>query len=181
MSNTKRFLSGLLAVVLLLVGLGFAQAAGTDEDTRTFDRSIARVHSGSTFIDVSAGVYTSYLPLLTIEPPAGTSMQDVQVVLDLDGGDDTDGFAGGYTSETIQFAIARKVQGKWRIDDNLDTATITGTLSPDRSQTLNLGIVTPTEDARIYVRLSAEQTDVEIPYVVIYRAPERATFTDVAN
>jgi hypothetical protein len=31
------------------------------------------------------------------------------------------------------------------------------------------------------VKLSAEQGDVELPYVFSYRAPQRATFTDVSN
>jgi hypothetical protein len=181
MHKIKGFYLGAIAVVLLLVGLGFARAAGSDEDAVLFDRSIARVHSGSSFIDVSAGVYTAYLPLVTIEPTTGAALRDVKVVLDLDGGDDADGFAGGYTSETIRFAVGRKIQGKWRIDNEAQTATISGTNSGNRSVTLDLGIVSPTEDARIYVLVSAEQTDVEIPYVVLYQGPERATFTDVTN
>lgn len=177
----NRFIIGLVALLLVAV-LGFtARAAGTDEDAQSFDRSIARVHSGSTFIDVSAAVYTGYITCITVEPPAGTAIHDAQVVIDLDGGDDAQSFAEAYTSETIQFAVGRKIQGQWRIDDELETATVAGDNADARSVTLNIGAITPTEDVRIYVRLSAEATDVELPYLFIYRAQERATFTDVSN
>lgn len=173
----------ILALLLLaLVGLcGIFAPAQADQEVRLFDRQIARVYSGTTAIDVSAADYTSYQNCLTITPDDNHALQDVVVVLDLDFGDGANGFAGGYTSETIQFAVARKIQAKWRVDDEFETATVAGSNAGDRSVTLNLGIVGPTEDARIYVRLSAEQTDVTLPFVVYYRSGASANFTTVSN
>ncbi len=177
MTKLKQLLTTL--AVLLFVGLGVALASGSDKDSRYFDASVARVHSGSTYVDVSAGVYTGYLPLLTVEPPTGTAMSHCQVHLDLDGGDDAESFAQGYTSETIRFAVGRKIQGKWRIDTERQSATVAGTAASNRMVTLDIGLVGPDEDVRVYVLLSAEQGDIEIPYVFSYFAPQRATFTDV--
>lgn len=179
MTPTKKILIAILSVITL--GLGVALAAGSDKDFTYFDRSVARVHSGSTFIDVTAANYTSYQILLTVEPPAGTAMSHLQIVFDLDGGDDAQSFAVGYTSETIQFAVARKIQGQWRIDQEKETATVAGTAAANRSVTLDVGMVGPDEDLRIYVTVSTEQSDVELPYVAYYFAPQRATFTDVSN
>lgn len=178
MTQAMKFVFAL--VLVLAVGLGVAWAAGSDKDASYFDRSVARVHSGSTFVDVSAAVYTSYVTLLTIEPP-NVAMSHCQVHLDLDGGDDAQSFAVGYTSETIRFAIGRKIQGQWRIDTERQSATVAGTAAANRMVTLDIGIVGPDEDVRVYVLVSTEQTDIEIPYVCEYFAPERATFTDVTN
>jgi hypothetical protein len=177
-STIQKILACAVLLVVATLGLGLAQA---EETPRAFDRSIAHVVSSSTYIDVSAANYTSYVNCLTIEPADNFVMTDVQIVIDLDAGNDTDGFAGGYTSETIQFAVARKIQGNWRVDDNLETATLAGSSAGDRSQTLDVGTITPTEDCRIYVKLSAEQTDVELPFVLIYKSGADATLTTVSN
>lgn len=178
-SNWQFVIYSLLLVLAAFVGKTLA--AGTDAGVRWHEAGVARVHSGSSYIDVSAGVYTAYLPLITIEPPTGTGMTQARVVLDLDGGDDADGFYGGYTSETIRFAIGRKIQGQWRIDTEIQSATVAGTAANNRSVTLDIGIVGAAEDVRVYVLVSTEQTDVEIPYLFYYLAPNDATFTDVTN
>lgn len=175
-----RFFVYILALVLAaFVGKTFA--SGTDAGVRWHEAGVARVHSGSSWVDVSAGVYTSYLPLITIEPPTGTGAAHMKVVLDLDSGDDSDSFNGGYTSETIQFCVARKIQGMWRNDNEAQTATITGTNAASRSVTLDVGIVGSAEDVRIMVKLSAEQSDIEIAYLCYYFAPNDCAFTDVSN
>lgn len=172
----------LLGVALLLAALvGVAWAAGTDVEAKHFDRGVARIHSGSTYIDVSAATYTSYVTLLTIEPADNFAISHCQVHLDLDTGDDAQSFAVGYTSETIRFAVARKIQGQWRIDTERQSATVAGTAAANRMVTLDVGIIGPDEDVRIYVTVSTEQTDVEIGYVCEYLSAERATFTDVTN
>lgn len=178
-----------IAIVLMVAmcgafgwGLGLSMSvAGTPTEARFFDRSVARVYSGSTFVDVSAAVYTGYTTLLTVAPPAGQAMAQCQVTLDLDGGDDAESFAVGYTSETIRFAVGRKIQGQWRVDTERQSATVAGTAAADRSVTLDIGFVGPDEQVRVYVLLSAEQTDIEVPYVFYYLSPERATFTEVSN
>lgn len=179
MSRTAYVLASVLGFAGLLAGV--AWAAGTETTPRMFDRSIARVYSGQTSIDVSASNYTSYVNCLTITPDDNNAMYDVQVTFDLDFGDSVQGFAGGYTSETIRFAVARKIHGAWRIDTERQSATVAGTAAGDRSVTLTVGMIGPVEDCRVYVTVSTEQTDVELPYVVYYRAGSAATFTDVDN
>lgn len=179
MSHTQKVLA---AVLLLLAGLGAvvrSALAGTETSVRLIDKQIARVHSGSSDVDVSAAVYTGYVTLLTIAPESNQALYDAQITLDLDFGDSSNGFAGGYTSETIQFAVARKVQGLWRIDDELETATVAGSNAGDRCVTLKIGMVGPEESLRIYVRLSAEQGDITVPYVLYYRSGGSVTVTEV--
>lgn len=169
----------LLAVVLVAAALvGVVRA--TDTTAKFTDAGVAHIESGVAYVDVSAAVYTSYVNLLTIENDQ--AMVDVTIVIDLDfGTDDINGFAGGYTSETIQFAVARKIQGNWRVDDEVETATVAGDSADLRSVTLRPVITGPVEDLRVYVKLSAEQADVTLPYVVYYRAQQKATFTPVSN
>lgn len=171
-----------MMVLVLALALVCGLAAGvraTDSTTKVID-TIAHVESGTTYIDVSAAVYTGYINCLTIENDQ--TMVDVTITIDLDfGTDDINGFAGGYTSETIQFAVARKIQGLWRIDDVVETATLAGDSADLRCITLLPGLVGPNEDLRVYVKLSAEQTDVCLPFVVSYRSQGAATFTTVSN
>jgi len=170
------------ATVLAVLALLPPGAEAVETSPRFYDASIMRVQSSSTFVDVSAADYTSYQTLLTITPQDNFAMNDVKVHVDLDQGDGNDGFAGGYTSETIRFAVARRFQSaNWRTDNEEQTSTITGTLAGDRSITLDLGVVGPNERARIMVLVSTEQGDIELPYVMYYRAGASATFVDVAN
>lgn len=169
--------AALLALVVALAASALTWA-GARERPRLYDSQVARIHSGTALIDVSAADYTSYQALVTIEPTAGHAMWDGLITFDLDFQDNGNGFAGGYTSETIRFAVARKIMGNWRIDTERQSATVAGTAAGDRSVTLDLGIVGPTEDCRVYVLLSAEQTDVNLPYVLSYRSPSDATLTD---
>lgn len=169
----------ILAVLATLTGI--ALASGSEVEYRAVDLSIARIHSGSTYVDVSAATYTSYVTLLTVEPDNNNVLTDCKVVLDLDFGASTNGFAGGYTTETIQFAVARKIQGLWRVDDEVETATVVGDNADSRCVTLDIGMVGPDEDVRVYVKLSAEQTDICVPYLFMYKSGASATFTDVSN
>lgn len=179
MSNSQKLVLALVATVALVAAV---VQAGTTERPRLYDAQVARIHSGSSFVDVSAAVYTGYTPLLTIEPRGTNALYDAQVTLDLDFGDSSaTSFSGGYTSETIRFAVGRKIQGLWRWDTERQSATVAGTAADDRSVTLDLGIVGPSEDCRVYVLLSAEQGDIEIPYVLTYRAGADAVVTEVSN
>jgi hypothetical protein len=179
--NPNRFFALVLSL-LLVVGLGFNAGAG-DEDARFFDRSFLRVHADSSTIDISAADYTAWQTLVTIAPASNQAMSDVRVVVDLDKA--TTGFADAtdWTDETLQISIARKVDGtNYRTCHNLITPSTA--IAADDADGLSLeiavGDVGPTEDLRIMVKVSAEGgADAVIPYVVTYKSPERATFTDV--
>ena len=183
MTRTYMALAALALVACLLTVLCWVvPAEAVETSPRFFDASIMRVQSSSTFVDVTAADYTGYQTLLTITPDDNHALNDCKIVIDLDQGDGNDGFAGGYTSETIRFAVARRFQAaNWRTDNEEQTSTITGTLADDRSVTLDLGAVGPDERARIMVLVSTEQGDIELPYVVYYRSGASAVFTDVAN
>jgi len=180
---TYAFLLAIVASVACYLAGGGSAVDASDATKRLFDRSVAHVESGSSWIDVTAADYTSYQVLLTIEPEANTALNDVRIAFDLDQGDGGNGFnGGGYTSETIRFAIGRKFAGSdWRIDNEVQTAAISGTNAASRSVTLNVGLVGADEDLRVYVLVSGEQTDVNLPFLVMYRAPTAATFTTVSN
>jgi hypothetical protein len=181
-SRTYGLLAGL--VFLLVAALGgrvWADSAVTAVDAPAALRNsgVAHTYSGATTVDVSAATYTGYITLLTVE--SDQAMEDLQVTFDLDMGDSIQGFAGGYTSETITFICAYKVQGLWRLDEQSDTTAISGTNSNNVCVTLRPGIVGPVEDLRIYVKLSAEQTDIILPYVLRYKGQAPATVTNVSN
>ena len=124
--------------------------------------------TGDTYVDVSAGVYTGWLPLLTVAPSGSLAAYDVFVAIDLDKA--TTGFAATQTTQTAQFAVARKIDGtNWR----RDLASITAALAGDNADTqyhgFVIGEVGPNEDVRIEVILSAENGDIVFPYLVQYR------------
>lgn len=185
MSARKPLVLALACALLVgVVCLRRAQAddasAAVDAPVRMVDTSVAHVFSGASTIDVSAAVYTSYQPLVTIE--CNQAMEDVQITFDLDAGDSlTNSFADTYTSETITFICAYKIQGNWRLDEQSDTATVTGTAAEGCCVTLRPGIVGPVEDLRIYVKVSTEQVDVCLPYLLKYKGQGVATVTNVSN
>lgn len=184
MSVRPLFLALACAVLVAVVCLRHAQAddsnTAVDHPTRVVDTSVAHVFSGSTCIDVSASVYTGYITLLTVE--CNQAMDDVKITFDLDQGDaGNDSFATNYTSETITFICAYKIQGNWRLDEQSDTTAISGTNSDGVCVTLRPGLIGPVEDLRIYVKLSTEQTDVELPYVLTYKGQGVASVTNVSN
>lgn len=136
----------------------------------------ATIVTGEADIDVSAADYTGYQALLTIAPQAGRPIHDVEIVFDLAKADT--GFAAGHTTETITFAVQRKVDGSnWRTDFESQTTAVSGTNAASGAKRLDLGTVTPNEQARVVVKLSAENAvDVELPFVISYRG-EEATVT----
>jgi len=137
-----------------------------------------RTLTGETDIDISAGDYTAFLPLLTITPDSGRALRDVTVFLDL--AKATTGFAAGHSTETIQFAVSRKVDGtNWRREASVPATALTGTLAALRMQKIAVGDVNSGESVRIEVILSAEAADTEFPYVITYQG-EDPTVTAVA-
>ena len=142
--------------------------------------SAPAVATGTADIDDSAGAETSWTALLTITPAASTPLYDARVVLDL--AKATTGYAAVETTATIQFRVARKVDGtNWRGDAASVTTAISGTNAAGCSIEIPIGDVTVTEEARIEIKMSADATaDMELPYAVIYKALAAPTITAVA-
>lgn len=152
--------------------------AVTTQNYRASKEVRLNVARGETDIDVSAAVYTGWIALLTIAPPTGEVLTDVEVVFDL--AKATTGFAAVHTSETIQFAVQRKVDGtNWRTEATSVTTAISGTNAAAGATKLVIGTVGPQEQVRIAVKLSAEVGDTEFPYALTYRG-ETPTITEVA-
>lgn len=176
---TRAYLAFLALV--LVVGLGFKALAG-DNEVSSFDKSVIRTHSSAAWIDTSAADYTGFQTLVTITPPSGVAMSDVRIVVDLDKA--TDGLAesSGWDTETLQLSISRKVDGtNYRVCHNLITPStaIAADDADNRSIEIDVGTIGPGELLKLVVKVSAEAAgDVELPYLVYYRSPERAAFTD---
>lgn len=136
------------------------------------------VETGEADMDISAAAYTGFIALLTIAPQAGRPLTDVEVEFDL--AKATTGFAAGHTAETIVFAVQRKIDGtNWRTDLVSQTTAVSGTNAAAAAQRLKIGTITPTEQARVAIKMSAEAADAEFPYVLSYRG-EQPTVTAVA-
>ena len=148
---------------------------------KSYDAGRLHVATGEADIDVSAATYTAFQALLTVTPASGHALTDVRVCFDLSKA--TTGFKAGYTTETIQFVVARKIDGtNWRSAKNTEipSTALAGDDSNLRSVDILVGDVGPTEAFRIEVKLSAEQGDVELPYVLTYKSGAPATITAVA-
>jgi hypothetical protein len=137
------------------------------------------VITGTTDIDDSAQTESTPYALLTITVPAGAYLADCEVWLDL--AKATTGFAAVESSATATFSVARKVDGtNWR-RQVINEAALSGTLAAARMQRIYVGVVTPTQGARIEITMSADATaDMEIPYAVVYRGTVAPTITDIA-
>ena len=148
-----------------------------DNIVRTQDK--LHVATGDADIDVSAADYTSYQALITIAPAGNTAMYDVRLILDLD--KVTTGWATAATTQTLQLAVARKVDGtNWRKDKITETTAIAGNNADAFSKEFDIGVVGDSEQVRIEVILSAEPAgDTEMPYLLYYRGRE-ATITAVS-
>lgn len=146
-----------------------------------YNLSAPAVATGEADIDDSVGAEnTGWIALLTIAPAAGAPVYDARVVLDL--AKATTGFAAVESTATIQFRIARKVDGtNWRGDTVSETTAISGTNAAGHSIEIKVGDVTVTEQARIELKMSADATaDIEMPYAFIYKAMAAPTLTAVA-
>jgi hypothetical protein len=135
--------------------------------------------SGTTDIDDSVqDESAAWFVLLTIAPSA--PIRDVRVIFDLD--KDTTGFADVESSATIQFRVARKVDGtNWRGDQASETTALAGDDATGQSIEINVGPVSVDEDARIEALMSADATaDMELPYLIYYEGSVAPTVTAVA-
>lgn len=135
--------------------------------------------SGTTDIDDSVQDESAgWFVLLTIEPVDENPIRDCRVFLDM--AKASTGFAAVESTATIQFRVARKVDGtNWR--GGTPTAAVSGTNYAGRLQEIEVGNVDPDEAARIEALMSADATgDSEIPYVGYYEGPNAPTVTAVA-
>ncbi len=142
---------------------------------------VPQVLTGECDIDDSVQNESSaYVPILTIAPAAGAPLRNVKVVLDL--AKATTGFAAVESTATINFRIARKVDGtNWRGGNPVLSAALSGTLAAGRSVEIDVGSVGPTEQARIEYIMSADATaDMELPYAINYEGMTAPTVTAVA-
>lgn len=173
----------ILSNLLTIAGDTSDYVPATDSLEALADSLAPRVATGEADIDVSAADYTAYVLLLTIEPAAGAPLWGAEVVFDL--AKAATGFAAGHAAQTIQFAVARKVDGtNYRIeagDPRAESTAISGTNSAGRAIRLDLGSIGVTEDCQVFVKLSAENgVDVELPYALSYHASAAPTVTPVA-
>lgn len=134
--------------------------------------------SGTTDIDDSVqDESAAWFVLLTIAPSDSFPIRDCTVYLDL--AKATTGYAAVESTATIQFRVARKVDGtNWRGGD--PTTAISGTNAAGRNLAISVGNVNVTEGARIEAKMSADATgDMEIPYVGYYEGAAAPTVTPV--
>lgn len=122
--------------------------------------------SSATVTDASQTETTPFA-LITIAPAAGAPLRDVEVVIDL--AKASTGFGAVETSITVQFAVARKVDGaNWRRDAYLEAA-LSGTLAVGRSAKIPVGIIGVTEQVAIYAVFSADvTTNIVLPFIINY-------------
>lgn len=141
--------------------------------------TVPTIVTGTTDIDDSVQTETTAFNILEIAPASGAPLADVEVWFDLHKA--TTGFGAVETSVTVQFAVARKVDGtNWRREAYAEAA-LSGTNAASRMAKLSLGSVGVTEGARIYALFSGDVTaDMEIPYVVAYKGIAAPTITPVA-
>lgn len=139
-----------------------------------------QVLTGTTDIDDSVQTESTAFNILTIAPATGYPLRSCKVVLDL--AKATTGFAAVESTATINFRVARKVDGtNWRLGQAVLGTALTGTLAAGRSVEIDVGPVGVTEQARIYAEMSADATaDMEIPYAVIYEGLSAPTVTPIA-
>lgn len=134
--------------------------------------------TGTTAIDDSVQTETTPYSILSITAPADTPVEACEVQIDL--AKATTGFATVESTATIQFAVARKVDGTNYRREAYQEAALSGTLAAGRMAKVNVGSIAQGEEVRIYVVLSADATaDINLPYRVLYKSDGTPTVTPV--
>lgn len=134
---------------------------------------------GTTDIDDSVQTESTAWQLLAIK--ANAALREVVVTIDMD--KDTTGFGAVETVATIQFHVARKVDGtnvKLGIPQPL--VALSGTLAAtNRAVDVVVGDIAAGETVYVYGVMSADATsDMELPYQLSYRGANAPTITEVA-
>jgi hypothetical protein len=135
--------------------------------------------SGETDIDDSAQTESTPYSILTIAPATNCPVRDCEVWIDL--AKATTGFAAVESSATILFQVARKIDGtNWRRGTAVEAA-LSGTNAAGRSMQIKVGQISETHGCQIFITMSADATsDMELPYVIAYKADKAPTVTAVA-
>lgn len=143
------------------------------------------VLTGNAGIDISAAVYTGFIPFLMINPAEGEGLVDCVIDIDLDKA--TDGVNEVATaSDTVICALQTRVDGtNWVTTELMSSITLTGTAGSiadgKNGHKFKVGLVDPTGLVRVSIKLSAERADCYIPYRVTYiGATPTVTATSVA-
>ncbi len=130
-------------------------------------------------MDVSEAVYTGFIALMVITAPARYGLDDLVIELDYD--KDTTGWNAVATdADTLDVAVARKVDGTNYRRVLYGTQATAGAAMATTGQRFNVGSIAPGETIQIQVKESAERGDVEIPYRVTYKGEVAPTITAVA-
>jgi hypothetical protein len=134
--------------------------------------------AGEITITDASQTETTAWQVLSIAPATGAPLSHVRVYLDLD--KLTTGYGTVETTATIQFAIARKVDGtNWRVG-TFNTA-VSGTNAATAGfelQEISVGEIGVTQAVRIYAKMSADATgNITIPYVVSYMGTAAPTIS----
>jgi len=137
--------------------------------------TMPKVLTGTATISDAAQTETSAFAILTITPPAGVVLNDVEIILDL--AKATNGFAAVESTITAQFALSRKIDGtNWR-REAYNEAALSGTNAANRAQRLVAGTVGP-QGVRVEAVFSADITaDIAVPYVVHFRGSANPTIS----
>lgn len=137
---------------------------------------ISQVLTGTITITDASQTESTPFALLTITPPAGVVLDDVDIMLDL--AKPTTGFAAVESTATIQLRVARKLDGtNWR-GEAYNEAALSGTNAAGRSQRLHIGPLGPGQAARIEAVMSADATaNIQIPYALNYRGQQAPVLT----
>jgi hypothetical protein len=145
-------------------------------DRHVYDMVFPKFLTGTADIDDSDGTESTPFSILEIAPIANYPLADVEIVFDL--AKATTGFAAVESSVTLQFALARKVDGtNWRREAYVEAA-LSGTNAANRAMRLNAGSVRSTEGLRVYLVASGDVTsDMELPYVIAYKGLVEPTVT----
>ena len=153
------------------------------KDAERLQRLDYHTTSGTTDIDISAGVYTGFVDILTIAP--GAELQDLVVELDFDKA--TTGVNEVATaSDTLDCAVYKAVDGTNYVGVQcIPQVTLSGTAGTISGGTIggyrfNIGYVDADSTIKVKVKLSAERADAEIPYKIYYQSLTAPTVTAVA-
>lgn len=143
------------------------------------------VITGTAGIDISAAVYTGFIPMIMVNPAAGEGLADLVIDIDLDKA--TDGVNEVATaSDTVVCALQTRVDGtNWVTTELMTSITLTGTAGSiadgKNGHRFKVGMVDPDGLVRVAIKLSAERADCYVPYRITYKgATPTVTVTSVA-
>lgn len=143
---------------------------------------IPGVLTGITDIDISVGAYTDYTEILSIVPQSDLK----NLVIDLDLDKETTGVNDvANAADTCQLLLQISVDGTLYTGMEASASyTLTGTFGSIvggiSGKRFNVGQLSSTSKVKVFIKLSAERADAEIPYKITYVGRLAPTVTAVA-